>query len=94
MIFVLEVELKKIVENPQIMATVQLKNKTMVPDLENSDKPLVFITATNKFLFFYQYGTNKNTSTLAIPITSIINVQYTDFAIGKTVNSESKGKSR
>lgn len=82
-------DIDRIVENPSKMATVQLRNKVILPNPLHSDKPLVLITATNKFLFFYQHGTNKKTSTYAIPISSIINIQYSDFIIGKPINPAS-----
>ncbi len=83
----LQNELNRIIENPVSMATVTLKNKITIPNNLALNRPLVFITATNKFMFFYQHGTNEKISTFAIPISSILSVYYSDFKI-KTTNSD------
>ena len=45
----LKAEIDRIVENPTTMATIQLRNKIEIPNIHELNKPLVFITATNKF---------------------------------------------
>lgn len=77
----LAAQMYKIFSNPKLMATVQLSNKTLLAESLNLNQPLIFITATNKFMFFYQYGTKEKTSAIAIPISSILNVHYSDFKI-------------
>lgn len=84
----LQNELDRIINNPILTATVSLRNKTTIPDSLTSSQPLIFITATNKFMFFYQYRTKEKTSVFSIPISSIESVQYSDFKIkSATVNN-------
>jgi hypothetical protein len=71
---------KKIRENPVIMATVQLRSKLAIPNQSNA--PLVFITATNKFIFFYQRHTKEELSTFVVPVSSILYVRYANFKKG------------
>lgn len=77
----LQKELNRIINNPVSMATVSLRNKKTIPNSLISKQPLIFITATNKFMFFYQYGTKEKISVLSIPISSIESVHYSDFKI-------------
>ena len=77
----LAAQMYKIFSNPKLMVTVQFSNKPLLPESLNLNQPLIFITATNNFMFFYQYGTKEKTSTIAIPISSILNVHYSDFKI-------------
>lgn len=73
----LDRHLDRIKDNPSRMATVQLRNKVTIPD--NPSQPLVFITATDKFMFFYQHDAAPGISTFAIPISSILSVRYSEF---------------
>ena len=82
--FKLQNETIRIIENPTTMATVQLRNKIKISNFSTSNNPLVFISATNKFMFFFQHGTSEKISTLAIPISSIVSVHYSDFRTEST----------
>ncbi|MDO8335034.1 MAG: hypothetical protein Q7T35_10245 [Nitrosomonas sp.] len=64
-------------ENPSVMATVQLRNKFTI--INQLSQPLVFITATDKFMFFYQHDTKEEISTIVVPISSISYVRYSKF---------------
>lgn len=77
----LEQQLRRIIENPRTMVSVQLRNNITIPNFTDPNHPLVFITATNKFMFFYQHGADEETSTFAIPISSILKVQYSEIKI-------------
>lgn len=61
------------------MNIVELNNNKILPS--EPCQPLVFITATNKFMFFYQHGTEKVISSIAIPISSIRTIQSQEFNI-------------
>lgn len=75
--FELNKNLERIVNNPPTQATIKLRTGDIIP--KQSDSPLVFITATEKFMFFYQHDADKQLSTVAVPIASIADVVYTSF---------------
>ncbi|MBW1821586.1 MAG: hypothetical protein JRI92_07440 [Deltaproteobacteria bacterium] len=69
--------LERTITNPEMKATIQLRTRDTLP--KTSENPLVFITATEKFMFFYQHNSSDEISTVAIPISSIANVTYSPF---------------
>lgn len=75
--FELNKNLERIVNNPPTQATIKLRTGDIIP--KQSEFPLVFITATEKFMFFYQHDADKQLSTVAVPIASIADVVYTSF---------------
>ena len=79
--FELESQIKNIKVNPKTKAIVQLNNKITLPNSVSSNHPLVFITATKKYMFFYQHGLNKEASVISIPISSISKIQFSKIKI-------------
>lgn len=92
---ILEINLKetfeRVVNNPDTMVTINLRNNKTIPDSLCMNQPVIFITATSKFMFFYQHGRNNKVSTLSIPISSIESVLYADY-IQPSVYTEEQGK--
>ena len=75
----LMIELESITKNPQQIAIINLRNKITLPTIDKRKKPLVFITATNKYTFFYQHGTGeKENSIYVIPNSNIINIKFSN----------------
>ena len=70
--------LERIITNPEKRATIQLRTGATLP--KSSENLLVFITATEKFMFFYQQDLSDKISTVAVPISSISNVTYFSFS--------------
>jgi hypothetical protein len=75
--FELEAHIQRIVKNPETMSIIQLRTGNTIP--KENENPIVFITATDKFMFFYQHEDNKSISTIAVPIASISDVYYSKF---------------
>lgn len=78
----------KIVASPESMAIIQLRTGQKIP--KEDGPPAVFITATEKFMFFYQQSENEHLNTFAIPITSLSDVLYTEFVPLDEANSDSE----
>lgn len=75
----LMIELESITKNPEQIAYINLRNKITLPTIDNCKKPLVFITATNKYTFFYQHGTSKKENPIyVIPNSNIINIKFSN----------------
>jgi len=70
---------KKITESPTQQVSIELRTKNIIP--ESGSKPLIFITATENYLFFHQFGT-KNT--ISIPVASVAQVVYQPFISPQT----------
>lgn len=77
--FELENHLDRVVNSPDSMATIELRTGQKIPRQDES--PIVFITATEKFMFFYQHNPSDQVSTIAVPIASISDVSYQKFAL-------------
>ncbi len=78
--------LTRTITNPDKRATILLRTGASLP--ENNKSPLVFITATEKFMFFYQHDTVESVSTIAVPISSIASVVFSNFKILEIVEKE------
>lgn len=65
------------IQNQTISATVHLRSGDRIPD--KLDTSLSLISATSKFMFFYQVNhVSPEIKTIAVPIASISNIVYVD----------------
>lgn len=64
-----------IFKSPTTRAVIVLKTGEMLPNGDNPS-PLVFITATGKFMFFHQNGEELGEYTIVLPTTSVSSVTY------------------
>ncbi|WP_335993192.1 hypothetical protein [Pseudoalteromonas sp. CH_XMU1449-3] len=85
--FEMESHLDRVVNSPEHMSTIELRTGQRLP--KDNGAPIVFITATEKFMFFYQHDSNNDMSTIAVPIASISDVSYSKFVQPKPPSNKS-----
>lgn len=85
--FELKGHLNRVVNKPEMMATIKLRTGDSLP--VSNENPIVFITATEKFMFFYQHDNNNDVNTIIVPIASVADVSFSKFKGAESPSNKS-----